>query len=42
MIVNLASKEYSRQWRPYLEAHIDYVTCVFGTLCRETEQAVLR
>ena len=31
LIVNLASKEYSRAVEPYLEAHIDYVTCVFGT-----------
>ena len=35
MIVNLASKEYSRAVEPYLEAHIDYVTCVFGTLAED-------
>ena len=35
LIVNLASKEYSRAVEPYLEAHIDYVTCVFGTLAED-------
>ena len=34
-ILNLASKEYSRAVEPYLEAHIDYVTCVFGTLAED-------
>ena len=33
--MNLASKEYSRAVEPYLEAHIDYVTCVFGTLAED-------
>ena len=35
LIVNLASKEYSRAVEPYLEAHIDNVNCVFGTLAED-------
>jgi cytoplasmic iron level regulating protein YaaA (DUF328/UPF0246 family) len=35
LIVNLASREYSRAVEPYLESHIEYVTCVFGTLSED-------
>ncbi len=32
MILNLASKEYSRAVEPYLASEDRFVTCVFGTL----------
>ena len=32
VILNLASKEYSRVIEPYLEPEVRYVTCVFGNL----------
>lgn len=32
VILNLASKEYSKAIEPYLEPEIRYVTCVFGSL----------
>lgn len=31
LIVNLASKEYSKAVEPYLEPHITWVSCVFGS-----------
>lgn len=35
VIVNLASKEYSKAVEKYLEPEIRYVTCMFGTLVME-------
>lgn len=32
VVLNLASKEYSRVIEPYLEPEIRYVTCIFGSL----------
>lgn len=32
IIINLASKEYSKVIEPYLTTDIQYITCVFGTL----------
>ncbi|MEH2956350.1 peroxide stress protein YaaA [Candidatus Merdisoma sp. JLR.KK006] len=32
VILNLASKEYSRAIEPYLEPEVRYVTCIFGSL----------
>lgn len=35
VIINLASKEYSKAIEPYLEENIRYITCIFGTLTKE-------
>lgn len=35
VIINLASKEYSKAIEPYLEENIRYITCIFGTLTEE-------
>lgn len=35
VILNLASREYSRAVEPYLEEHIQYITCVFGNLATD-------
>lgn len=35
VIINLASKEYSKAIEPYLEEKVQYITCIFGTLTNE-------
>lgn len=35
VIINLASKEYSKAIEPYLEQNVQYITCIFGTLKNE-------
>ncbi|MBD5544178.1 MAG: peroxide stress protein YaaA [Lachnospiraceae bacterium] len=35
VIINLASKEYSKAIEPYLKENVKYITCVFGTLTKE-------
>lgn len=35
VIINLASKEYSKAIEPYLEKKVQYITCIFGTLTSE-------
>lgn len=35
LIVNLASREYSRAVEPYLEPEIRYITCVFANLVKD-------
>ena len=37
IIINLASKEYSKAIEPYLEEKVRYITCIFGTLTNESK-----
>ena len=37
MVVNLASKEYSKAIEPFLTPDITYLTCVFGVLETDKE-----
>lgn len=38
VVVNLASREYSKAIEPYLEPHITYITCVFGSLKEDSKE----